>query len=73
MEGAYLRMSLKFTQQKLVPICLSNFRHDLHIVLMPQTFKGFNDLYAKAHDIEIYQNKRKKSVKESVLGTGVWS
>lgn len=39
-------------------------------MLMPQKFKGFNDLCTKAHDIENHLNKRSKKDKESSGKTG---
>lgn len=33
------------------------------IALMPQTFAFFNNIHAKAHDIEIHLNKHKKATK----------
>lgn len=34
-------------------------------MLVAQTFEGFNDLFTKAHGIEIHLNKHKKNAKES--------
>lgn len=44
----------------------NNFRHDHSTMLMAQTFEGFYNLCAKAHDMEIYINKRKKRTLENV-------
>lgn len=46
-------------------MCLKKFRWDLSNVLIPQTFKGLNDLCKKEDDVEIHLNKRKKSANES--------
>lgn len=40
-------------------------QHDLSTAPMPQTFKGFNDLYEKVHDTEIHLSKRKNNAKEN--------
>lgn len=58
------RVLWKFTQQELVCMCLDNFFHDCSSTLMPQTFRGFNDLCKEGHDIGIHKNKSKKSAKE---------
>lgn len=50
-------------QDKLVHMCLNNFRHDLSIALMLYTFEWFNGMCTKAHDMEIYLKKCKKIVK----------
>lgn len=47
-------------------MCLNNFRHDLSTALMDQMFKGFYNLCAKAHDIEVHLNKKRKPMKESI-------
>lgn len=44
---------------------LNNFRHELSTTVMPQTFKGSNDLCIKAYDVEIHLNKHKKRDKGS--------
>lgn len=52
LRGLTLECLQKFTQQELVCMSLNNLRHDLSIVFMPQTFKGFNGLCTKVLDIE---------------------
>lgn len=37
---------------------------------LPQPSEGSNDLCTKAHDVEIYRNKRKKGAKESTGKVG---
>lgn len=39
---------------------MNNFRHDLSSILLPQTFKGFDDLCTKAHDVEAHLSKRRR-------------
>ncbi|KAH7849922.1 hypothetical protein Vadar_025006 [Vaccinium darrowii] len=41
-------------------MCRNNFRHELSTVLMAQTFEGFNDLWTKAHDMELHLSKRRR-------------
>lgn len=41
-------------------MCMNNFRHDLSSILLPQTFKGFDDLCTKAHDVEAHLSKRRR-------------
>lgn len=53
----------KFTQQELLKMCMNNFRHDLSSILLPQTFKGFDDLCTKAHDVEAHLSKRRRPTK----------
>lgn len=38
-------------------------------MLVAQTFEGFNDLFTKAHGIEIHLNKHKKNAKVVEMGT----
>lgn len=63
MEGTHLQMVVEVHLQELMHVCLNNFRPDLSTALMPLTFEGFNDIYTKAHDIEIHLSN--KSAKES--------
>jgi len=53
----------KLTQQELLKMCMNNFRHDLSSILLPQTFKGFDDLCTKAHDVEAHLSKRRRPTK----------
>lgn len=50
----------KFTQQELLKMCMNNFMHILSSILLPQTFKGFDDLCTKAHDVEAHLSKRRR-------------
>lgn len=53
----------KFTQQELLKMCMNNLRHDLSSILLPKTFKGFDDLCTKAHDVEAHLSKRRRPTK----------
>lgn len=63
MEGSYLCVSTKVYTIRAV--CLNNFRHDLSIAFMVQTFEGSNDLYTNAHDMRSTLISVRNHAKES--------
>lgn len=63
LRGLTFAFLQKFTQHKMVSMCLNNFMHDLLSKLIGQTFEGFNDLCTKGHSMEI-PNKHTNNAEE---------
>lgn len=64
MVWAYVRLLAKIHPSGVGMQAPRQFQAHLSTVLMAQMFECFNDMWRKAHNMELHLNKRKKLVKE---------